>query len=111
MRVLKPQCRALGQGRRAICQVCSRAGIAEATICGVTCKKTPRPQDSASFTQQKRGEMEFSQKGTAGGRDGRSGLPRAARNSWQPGRRHSCTLMETWMGAEAKSCSFSPACS
>jgi len=36
-------------------------------------------------------------------------LPRAARNSWQPGSLQSWTLMETWIGAEEKSCSFSPA--
>lgn len=35
-------------------------------------------------------------------------LPRAARNSWQPGSLQSCTLMDTWMGAREKSCSFSP---
>lgn len=38
-------------------------------------------------------------------------LPRAAKNSWQPGSLQSCTLMDTWIGASEKSCSFSPDCS
>lgn len=104
---MKPKCRATEQGRGAVCKVRESAGPSEPAVYTRELGKHRGPE--TSFTSGHEGRRVLPSEVQEAAED--AALPRAARNSWHPGRRQSCTLMETWMGAEAKSCSFSPACS